>query len=391
MKSRGFPLLVMTGCLVVSLGTLQIPAGSVVRNVAQRLSIHSLDEMRGDLSGVACNSSGDCQVVGAFAVPDPKHSIMAVLRTSDGGAAWVKEALPRRSGELNDVTCVSSSSCWSVGSTGGFTIPRILRTTDGGAKWSLQSVALQGEPMAISCGSTRACVAGGVLSKPKGHRILAPLVTHDGGRVWTASQLASWMAGVSGVSCPSPTICEVVGSWNSSMNSTATIGRSDNGGRSWIQQESDLRAFNTNLASVSCTSASVCEAVGSESGCSTFMKCPGENVPAGGLVLRTSDGGTHWSRQGVPKSVKFLRGVWCTSSRNCEAVGLGVSGYAVAIHTADGGATWSIGSVPHRIGFLTAVSCESKEDCLAVGFRGGPWPHLTIEVIRTTDGGVKWS
>jgi photosystem II stability/assembly factor-like uncharacterized protein len=114
-------------------------------------------------------------------------------------------------------------------------------------------------------------------------------------------------------------------------------------------------------------------------------------VPVGGLVLHTSDGGTHWSRQGVPKTVKLLEGVWCASSTNCQAVGLGDSGHAVAIHTTDGGATWSIGSLPFRIGILSAVSCQSKEDCVAVGSRGGSWPHLTFEVIRTTDGGIKWS
>jgi hypothetical protein len=146
MRSRGFPLLVIAGCLAVILGALQLPAGSVRPNaIAQSTSNRSLNGMKGDLSGVACDHSGHCQVVGAFAVPNPKHSIMAVLRSSDGGASWVEEALPQRSGELNDVTCVSSSSCWSVGSTGGFAVPRILRTTDGGAEWSLQSVGLHGD------------------------------------------------------------------------------------------------------------------------------------------------------------------------------------------------------------------------------------------------------
>ena len=89
--------------------------------------------------------------------------------------------------------------------------------------------------------------------------------------------------------------------------------------------------------------------------------------------------------------VKLLQGVSCTSSTNCEAVGLAVSSDAVAIHTTDGGSTWSIGNLPSGIGFLNAVSCQNHEDCVAVGFRGESWPHLMIEVIRTTDGGTKWS
>jgi hypothetical protein len=192
MRSRGFPLPVIAVCLAaVNLWTRQVPAGSAV---AQYLSSRSLDEMKGDLSGVACDVSGHCQIVGAFAVPNPKHSLMAVLSTSNGGASW-KRGASSAFGELNGVTCVSSSSCWSVGSTGGFTIPRLLRTTDGGAEWSLQSVALHGEPLAISCGATSTCVVGGVLSEPNATRTSAPLVTHDGGDVWTASHPASWMAG----------------------------------------------------------------------------------------------------------------------------------------------------------------------------------------------------
>jgi hypothetical protein len=72
MRSRGFPLPVIAVCLAaVSLWTRQVPAGSAV---AQYLSSRSLDEMKGDLSGVACDVSGHCQIVGAFAVPNPKHS-----------------------------------------------------------------------------------------------------------------------------------------------------------------------------------------------------------------------------------------------------------------------------------------------------------------------------
>ena len=393
MKTRRFSIFVIASCLFVSLGAFQMPAGSAgSRVVAHRLNIGTLNQLKGDLSSVACSSTGECQVVGAYAVPNPKHSIMAVLRTRDGGATWVQEALPQRSGELNDVTCVFASTCWTVGSTGGFTIPRIFRTTDGGARWSLQAVGLRGEPMAVSCGSTNICVAGGVLSKPKATRDLAPLVTHDAGHVWTASNSAAWMAGTNGVSCPSSLVCEVVGSWVSSMSSSETVGRSDNGGRSWIEQRPDVRAFNTSLNSISCSSTLVCEAVGAESGCSYLPNCPPSlNVPAGGLALHSSDGGAHWIRQGLPKTVRLLQHVWCASSMDCQAVGLSSTRHAVAVRTTDGGSTWSLGRMPSQVGFLSSVSCQNKTKCIAVGFSGESWPHLTIKVIRTTDGGVSWT
>jgi hypothetical protein len=389
MFSRWCSLVAAAACLI----STGLPASQVTREQHPESGINAgaLMKLKGDLSGIDCTSDGDCQVVGAFAVSNPKHSVMAIFRTRDGGSTWVQEGLPRRSGELNAVACAADRVCWSVGSTGGFAVPRILRTTNGGATWSVQAIALRGEPMTISCATRSVCVAGGVLSKPGGTRILAPIVTRDAGAAWLPSQLASWLAGASGVSCPSTNVCEVVGTWVSSMGTTGTLGRSANGGRSWVEEKPQVHdAFITSLSSVDCTSIRDCEAVGGESSCQTITSCR-SNAPSGGLALTTTDGGAQWSRGDLPTGVRSLQGVWCVSAQDCQAVGLGRSGSAVALRTTNGGTRWSMGSVPAGVGFLNAVSCQSAERCLAVGFDGASWPHLTMAVIRTSDDGVTWS
>lgn len=379
--------------VAISLGLVtSAPASSLVRNAQGRsLSISQFQKLKGHLSGVDCFSGERCLAVGALAVRNPKHSLMALLLTTDGGTTWVEEG-PQRGGELDGVTCVSTSDCWSVGSTGGFTIPQILRSTNGGVSWSTQAIAQRGEALTVSCGSISMCVVGGSFTNPTSDRVLAPLVTHDGGLKWAPSKLASWMAGVSGDSCPSASTCEVVGSWVSSMGSSEVVGRSINGGRSWSPQKPSVHAYNTSLESVDCTSASICEAVGAEAGCPQFPKlCGNENVTAGGLALRTTDRGAKWIQEHIPKIVRILQSVWCASPKVCLAVGLRSNGTAVALHTSDAGSTWLIGSLPPGVGFLDSVSCRSTDDCVAVGFDGGSWPEGTLAIVRTGDGGVKWT
>jgi hypothetical protein len=198
------------------------------------------------------------------------------------------------------------------------------------------------------------------------------------------------MAGISSVSCPTSTTCEVVGSWDSSMGSSEVVGRSSNGGASWTDQTPRMGYPSTGLDSISCTSKLDCTAVGSVSSCVGPLGCRRNNLPVGGLVIRTSDGGSRWMGQVVPRTVRDLLSVWCVSTNDCQAIGLDGERDAVAIHTTNGGSSWSTGSFPSNTATLESVSCQSAKVCLAVGWHGGG-PNQLFEVFRTSDGGVKWS
>lgn len=338
----------------------------------------SLSSVKGYLSGVTCFSASRCDAVGAFVSGTGADAVMAVLRTSDDGASWARTSIPMDRGDLSSISCPTSSVCSVVG-TGGRTylVPRIVRSTDGGARWSSHSLSgLRGQPTAISCASTRVCVAAGVFTRASSDVVISVVHSQNGGATWYAPRAPLSLGGGSGVSCPSTTVCEVVGTDVSSMGESAEVARTVDGGRSWARQSLHLSGRNTLLSSVDCLTTLDCEAVGSEA--------------SGALALRTTDGGRHWSRQDTPKSARILESVSCSSTKVCEAVGLGgpvgTAGYGVAMWSTDGGDRWEVGHVPAQVGILSGVSCATAESCMAVGY-----DDLYIVAIRSRNGGRSWS
>lgn len=70
-----------------------------------------------------------------------------------------------------------------------------------------------------------------------------------------------------------------------------------------------------------------------------------------GVILRTTDGGIHWQRQGTPEEIPNvgLLGVSAVNQECVWAVGGNTGGYGVILHTTDGGAHWLRQGTPAEI------------------------------------------
>ena len=176
------------------------------------------------------------------------------------------------------------------------------------------------------------------------------------GSLWQMQTVPS-TAMVNSVSCASATFCEAVGSgpayaWD---------------GSAWTSQTIPAPAGTGTLGGVSCTSRAFCEAIG-------------ENNINGNVVgVAAVWNGSAWNAQATPNPAKStflqLTAVSCVSAKSCEA-----GGYFEVQVTADdqkalaeawNGSTWQLQHAVAPPGAtsnsLVAVSCVSASFCEAVG------------------------
>ena len=193
------------------------------------------DPGAGQLSGISCKSASACEAVGSFV----SGATTETLAEAWNGSTWSIQATPNPGGatgsQLSDVSCKSASSCEAVGqfTSGGAT--QTLAEAWNGSSWAIQS---------------------------------------------TPNVSGATNSALSGVSCPSATVCEAVGDSSTGSN-FATLAEVWNGS-SWAIQTTPNGGTSFNqLSGVSCTAAAACTAVGN------------------GLAERWN--GTSWSLQTITK------------------------------------------------------------------------------------------
>lgn len=224
--------------------------------------------------------------------------------------------------------------------------------------------------LSVSCSSSRACMAvGRSLGGP-------PLAERWNGVRWsmqnTATFAGSRNAWLYGVSCRSRDGCVAVGftgpwplveRWDGSRWFMQVIPRAD-------------RVRGGELRAVSCVSRRFCMAVGTA-----------WPPPAGaGYAFAERWNGTTWALQRVPGNESpELNGVTCTSDRVCIAVGYGFPKCGVEGPVSErwDGTRWSLQHVPFgclNATVLRGVACTASTTCLAVGevqeLNGGPYGAL---------------
>jgi hypothetical protein len=197
----------------------------------------------GSLKGVTCTSAGECWAVGETETPGSAGDIFGhvdSLIEQYAGGAWSIVSSPSVSAsalhgvtsELDGVTCVSSSDCWAVGSSGedtgsgdseydSYSVPLIEEYADG--EWTIvsnPSYGAGGQPIAafaslgsVACVSSSDCWAvGGMPAAPATNYQAASLIEQYTGSGWSIpSGAATGTAGLSGVSCAASS-CWAVGS-----------------------------------------------------------------------------------------------------------------------------------------------------------------------------------
>jgi hypothetical protein len=319
------------------------------------------------LFSVSCTSLDACTAVGG--------NNGGLLAEQWDGTTWTVEPTPTPAGSqfafLNSVACSSASACTAVGSSSdGNTWTTVAESWDG-TQWSLQSTLNEpgwSQLFGVACPQASACVAVGYGVKASG--AFATLGEGWDGTQWsvqsTADPLGTHGANLNGVSCKSPSACMAVGALNefsSNGNARGTLAEWFDG-TTWriVPTPNPDGEPDGSLNGVSCTSPSVCVAVGA------VVDSSGNSV---GTLTERWDG-TSWTIQPTPTSASlgaFLNGISCTSPNACTAVGNNSDGQVLAERW--DGTSWSIQPMPApagaQISSLNGVSCTSAKACTAVG------------------------
>lgn len=335
------------------------------------------------LYGVSCVNAQFCVAVGTDSGGGAGY-YETLIETWDG-ATWSVTASPNlgdESNTLSAVSCSTTTSCVAVGDylNDGGTGGTLVETFDG-SSWIITPSPAGGSLNGVSCVTPTDCVAVGTTEGSSSP--WAPLIESWDGSAWTVS----WNPGplgpnpntLYGVSCSSPDSCVAVGQqgsgvlvamWDGTMWSVAPAPNPDGG------------KTNTGILNgVACPTATTCVAVGH------YLSSRGEE-PA---LVETWNGAA-WS---IKRSVKLgpydfepLRGVACSSSTDCVAVGEleESAGYVETLVESWDGSSWAVTPSPNPSsaypfgGGFWAVSCSGTYLCVAAGtfYSNSPPPWGTL-------------
>jgi hypothetical protein len=323
------------------------------------------------------------------------------LLLTGSGQSWTAEQGPAPADAtgytMGAVDCPSASECIAVG-VGEFTDdnpvrygPVVLTDTDG--SWSAARVQLpaaidSGLSMTItgvSCPSVSLCFATGWYQDSSNDTAEHGLLLEWSDGSWTAMEAplpagadSSASVSLSGVSCPSVSLCFATGDYIPDSGVKGLLltwsGGSWTGGYTPLPSDAVTNAeFISDLSGVSCPSPSNCVAVGYY-----YNNTSGAQ---NGLVVTWS--GDSWTAAGAPQSadaasdIAVLSAVSCASATQCAALGRNSSGPALL--TLSGG-SWTATPLPlpsnYNTGWgtddydLGGISCPASSQCLAVGDYG---------------------
>jgi hypothetical protein len=303
------------------------------------------------LAGVSCTSSKVCVAVGEYNPssfsPDGIHTVLVAMPLAErwNGVRWSLLTFPSlpsgaRAGGLSAVSCTSSRICMAVGSSTDFSPLIMFAERWDGTSWSAESMpkpvgATYPFVSGLSCTSSTFCTAVGSYL---GAGPDQPFAERWDGSAWSLEPLPQVAAPVdtelSSVSCTSPSACIAVGQYSTfPFQGTYKSLAERWDGTSWsVQSARNASGGFNELAGVSCTSSRACTAVGD-----TNHQQP--------LVERWD--GTNWSLERTPSAGGTrLAAVSCTSSAICTAVSNTVRGNDVAEQSAPAGAKLSGIPVP---------------------------------------------
>ena len=317
----------------------------------------------GGLRSVSCPGTAGCLAVGSNSIGGA-----AAYSTTDGGSAWETVAAPLPPAEYNlaAISCISMSSCQAVGegsmSTGGTTggAPTGVALFYNGTAWTQETLPSGvGGLSGVSCVSATSCQAvGGAFTSTGGATggTLSGVALSFNGTAWTQETLPSGISDLTSISCVSATSCQAVGINLSSTGGAPTGVALSYNGTAWTQET--LPSGVGGLSGVSCVSATSCQAVG------TSSTSTGSTT---GVAL--SFNGTAWTQETLPSGVGGLSSISCVSATSCQAVGTSSTstGSTTGVALSFNGTAWTQKTLPSGVSDLSGVSCISATSCQAVG------------------------
>ena len=287
-----------------------------------------------------------------------------VIGSADGGHTWQVRHRDASSdlieGLLWAIAFGDRDHGWAVARGSSRLQARVLTTSDGGRTWSSRYLGVKsGWLYSVAASDARHVWAAGHQSL-KAYGFLGKglmLASSDGGRTWRRQRLPA------GLVPTDVAFADARHGWAiAELNDAAAnpyrysvLSTSDGGARWRVRYTA---ASGETLNALAAVAADHCWAVGYAS------------QQHAGLVVRTADGGLHWSAQ-RPVPHQDLEGVSFPDARDGWAVG---SGGAVLV-THDGGATWA----PQHSGVSFS---DTQHGWALVGGRS---------LLITSDGGGSWS
>jgi hypothetical protein len=322
------------------------------------------------LSGVSCPSSVACFAVGS---QTPSRDTSSPLAMAWSVSGWTVQTLPSGHGSLSAITCRTSNYCVAVGKTGLGTVERW-----NGVSWGIWRSNFHATLTSVSCTSAHACTVAGYVGVGSGAPSYAGIAERWSNGTWTQQQVptppnTSWVL-IHGVSCPTATDCEAVGSTDPTQGPAVAAHWN---GSAWSDAStvSPTGAIDSALVGVSCPTTTACVAVG-----------------GGDALLAEHRNGGAWSADPVPSAPNaLLDGVSCSAFSACTAVGLSKNGMLADRWN---GSSWTSQTFTTNSAsdYLLAVSCPDAAACTAVGainyqtplvehWNGATWTRQTVPIL----------
>ena len=361
-------------------------------------SVNTSSQVSNILLGTTCTNSWNCWAVGG-AVPDinSNNAEPTAMTQHWNGSLWAEgpNVVPAGSklSLLWNVTCVSSTDCWTVGAqmaAGTAKVPTPLAEHWNGTAWSVVPLpSTFGILFSVSCtGPSNCWAAGTTVSDDNQSNPLNGFIDHWNGSSW--SQVPTAPSGqkfdqFNSVTCSDASDCWAVGFagpnqlQNNFLPNVAPNVAGDQAfiehwdGTDWTMVDAPAATSPQGiyLASVTCATPADCLAVGATMGA--------DGNPSTTLVDRWN--GSVWSTTPSPNPDNpsdLLTDVTCLGTSDCWAVG------ASGVHSGQNnngiqpnpfieqwnGSTWSIDPSPNvtAFGYLSGVSCTAGNGCFAAGF-----------------------
>ena len=265
-------------------------------------------------SGLSCTSSSACTALGSQLT---NAGVVLPLVERWNGSTWTVQTTPAAPEKdeylLYGVSCTSATACISAGVNvvaplEGVPIAEIWN----GSEWKMMTTPnVKGQFNALSCSSASACTAvgGGTFGGE-------PIAARWNGTTWTMQTTAKISsAGLNGVSCPTATSCVAEGISGGLFGSlTAGVSETWNGSTWTAVTIPPSGAEQSALYGVSCSSATLCYAVGDSS-----TKGGSENT------MTDKWNGAEWKLVSLPMpsgtTGSMWRGASCVTGGYCTAVG----------------------------------------------------------------------
>ena len=352
--------------------------------------------------GIACGAPASCTAAGDYVASGGDEMTLA---EHWNGKTWAIQTTPNPAGATDSglfgVTCArttcTATGAWSRSSGDTMTLAERWN----GTKWTVQTTpspagAYISELTGVSCPSASVCVAAGYHQSDTGAS--KTLAERWNGTTWaiqtTATPSGATGSGLATVSCPAVNACTAVGGYNTANGDTMTLAEAWNGTKWTVQTTANVTGTTASeLDAVSCpvlssTGTGDCVAAGASQG--------GSGTP---VPLAEDWNGKAWAIQRTPSPSgarsSELVGVSCPAANACEAVGNYTAGNQddATLAEAWNGTKWTIQPTPNPAksggSTLDGVSCPATGGCEAVGSyyppSGNPVP------LAETWNGTTWA